>query len=259
MNENSKISHCSLDVNEEHLDLGKSAVATKLGLIKSLINLVDRPLSQLSFEETIELLLELALNLQYFEEQLYRNDEVYEDPLNRGDDLGNVRMIHQKIRVQDTQVLRDLGFSLQFLAHRAMEDHQRKENSYLKWQEALYHLILIDDLESEDILAAKQRIALLRKENQKLEHRNLQLYGRICELRDQKDKYHLIAKVFGSALRFEENRYQAFPGASPAVWDSMMKTSTDICTVGENGRHKEHPRKMSKAKNHKSQMDCLRW
>lgn len=110
----------------------------------------------------------------------YRNDEVFEDPLNRGDELGNVRMIHRKVPKVETEISHQLAEGLTQLAHEAFLRLRKQEATADLIDGLFYHLEEADDLESETIMGAKRRIAETRREL-RIAHRKMDNQSHIIE------------------------------------------------------------------------------
>ncbi len=207
----------------------------KLHTLEVLLKRVANPTWAVSPEDIFFLTLDLGLVLSESSEQTRLNPEVFEDPLNRGDALGNVLMISKKQSRQDTGLLREFGEHLLELTHLYQQRFRKEISNQGKLKELLPELERnqIDDVEAEDILAAKKKIVELRRENYKLDRRNESLW---IQLQKSKEDRHL--------------------STSSSPNESSERHTTKICTVRESGKPNSSSRKRKdSALNVDSQVD----
>jgi hypothetical protein len=156
---------------------GKTSLAEKLALLLKIVERADSANYAVSLEEIVELLLDLGTRLQNGCLNSQRNAEVFEDPQDRPDALGNVTMFHRSQRVDpQEELLQDFGEALTELAHRFYAKARAGEQSWKEWTEVVSTLDMYDDARSWDLLAAKRLVSKLRRENEKLDRRNEKLF-----------------------------------------------------------------------------------
>jgi len=150
-----------------------SALLGKINTLKALVERVERP--QASFQETeiLEVLFDFGLFVQDLGQNSTRNPEVFEDPLQQVDSLGNVLMKHKKISQTTSEFFSLLGQKILDLAHEGTLFHKHEERSDQMLKET--YLTDTDDIQAEETAVAKWKIGLLRREGkrQALETRRL--------------------------------------------------------------------------------------
>lgn len=168
-------------VIEEPIEEGIFHHHDRLLVLKKLIDVVEGATCAVVPEDIESLLLDLGLLLQEFSQEYHRNyTDVHEDPQNRGDALGNVKMINKKVPLAPDQ-LNLLGSGILNLVHKFRDQRRVMAKGYSIAQELTVDFGDYDDVESETILAAKKKIRFLRKENSRLDRRNETLYLRLLE------------------------------------------------------------------------------
>lgn len=278
-------SHNALIHSPEETQDPKTCYHDKLPLLLTLCKIgamVDHPIWAVSDEEIAELLIDLGCSLQNASQKLSLNDEVFEDPLNRSDVLGNVTMFHTKRKRQETQSLMHLGVALIEIADLFLK-HQLQANSIQQaWEEISHDLdqFSIDDHLSSDILAAKRQIIMLRKSNMKLDRRNERLWMRLKrknsnskpsnegpeeratflkQLVDNKtilSTFHNNGKHEWEELPFVK---MFMPDNKSLTDDKRALSHENICTVRDDEMLNTQSRKLEKRLNVSSQKDGLTW
>lgn len=236
--------------------LPKNPVVEKLECLLSVAKHSDNPSFAVSFEEITEILLDLGLHLSNSVEKRELNQDVFEDPFEKSDALGNVLMIHRQMKRPDTELLNALGRELLTLATAAFHRQQLEEIHSEDIEEISYHIDPYDDSRSEDILAAKRYIVRLRKDNEQLDWRNGYLASLLCK--KERSLWRLQDKIDTLYLRLEAaSIIQAF-GSKPSS-GSRKHCPLNVCTVEEDGNRKNQSRKLECAKKSESQLDNIRW
>jgi hypothetical protein len=111
----------------------------------------------------MELLSDIGVMLQtYNNERLELNPDIFEDPLNRGDALGNVRMIHKPQTLFDQNLLESLGDALLTLCHEYFLRWREGQRVATSIQDDDYGLGEWDMVRCEEIHVAKKLIKKLR-------------------------------------------------------------------------------------------------
>lgn len=207
-------------------------LAERYQMLSKIAQAAEKPVWAVTSEEIAELLLDLGclLNNSTLEEHLTK--DVFEDPLNRGDALGNVLMISKRHNPISGEWLKVVSETLLDLAHFALKTGRKQRQASLEWEELSPFLDShqFDDLESEEILAAKKKIRMLRTELMKSDRRNKNLWFRLHR---------------GKSSR-----------KSPS--ESHEHQTAKICTIRESGMHDNQSRKLVTAQNVDSQVD-FKW
>jgi hypothetical protein len=237
--------------DEEDLKVEKSSISLTLDLLKKICSRVDNPSVAVSLEDIVELCLEFGLYLQQVDVNLSPNFEVFEDPLNRGDALGNVKMISRKYHLEDLDLVHEIGTALLDATH-SIYSLQRKEIQNQKGFEDLY-LEEWDDVASEDILAAKQRIQSLRAENKRLDRRNERLY--ILKEKARKRRDRLVRRVQETLEAYKFTPLRGFY----AIESIFAIPGHKIKSLESNGRIEDRTRNSIDERIEDSQTDCLKW
>jgi hypothetical protein len=212
---------------------------------------VDNPTVAVSLEDIVELCLEFGIYLQQVGVNISPNAEVFEDPLNRGDALGNVKMISRKYHLEDLQLIHEIGTCLLDATH-SIYSLQGKVIQNQKDFEDLY-LEEWDDVSSEDILAAKQRIQYLRAENNRLDRRNERLYILLEKARTRRKRLLRRVQETLQACRFTPNR------GFQAIESIFAIPGHKIKSLESHGRIEDRTRNSIDERNEDSQTDCLKW
>jgi hypothetical protein len=166
------------------------SVEEKHNLLASLNHLVDNPSFSLRPDEILDLISDLGLMCRNYSRETWKvNPDIFEDPMNRSDSLGNVRMIHKTNHDQfQIDILHHLG---DHLCQTSSEFRKvlLKSGKLASTMEGLYPILgQFDDTESETILAGKRKIKDLRNDLFRAERKNSALVGENGRLRDKIDK-----------------------------------------------------------------------
>jgi hypothetical protein len=232
----------------------KANILSTLHSLLRMVDIIDNPSVAVSFEDLEELGLLFGTLLLDVNENLHLNPEVFEDPLNRSDSLGNVRMISRKIPAMDSQAFHVVGRVLLDALHEAHLVHERLEKTAQGWSSLM--IGSWDDTSTEEILSAKQFASRLRRENNRLENRNEKLYILRC-----KDKQRLLRQK-RSLLKVLASAYSSFHGRKTKLFELLEQNAREIglCTSDFMRLNKIRSRKSKVvSRSLKSQLDCLRW
>lgn len=225
-------------VNMEDIPEEKSPILEKLCLLKSIANIANNVHNCLSLEEIGELMLDLGSSLMGSQEDIRRNPEVFEDPLNKSDVLGNVQMIHKALKAYEHENLENFGEALVIITHSFLQANRKQKVLDFTSDEVYQDLDPFDDARSEDLLEAKKTIRRLRKEIGSLDRRNESLWYRLKF--EQNQKQH-SAKAIPPKRGQDKLVNLKFPGHEE---DDKKFVSVDELTPDANGLH-DHGEKES--------------
>lgn len=214
-------------------------------LLAHLQHIVDNPSFAVDFHEIEGLLLELGSllrNCSLFEQD---SPEIFEDPHQRSDCLGNVLMRRSVQHHSDQEIIEKIGDGLLDLVHQAAELYRKGRALDSKVTQVSAQIGDFDDTESESILAAKAKIVKLRRDNCRLESRNWRLYSRLESMRIQ----------LKAARKLKASRSCQ---ATSASGSKAQSPGIDVMSISME-ESQDHPRKMTKTNSLESQTDCLRW
>lgn len=230
----------------------KSHLTSRLELLLTVSRNVDQPAWAISFEEIQELLLNLGSILTQVEIDKRLNKDVFEDPLNRGDALGNVLMISKLKHRHEERIFEPLGEAILGLVHDAADLHQRQQRQGELIEALTYSLGEFDDTETEKILTAKTKVAALRKDNDRLERRNQALWARNEELTTRHlkdcDRINRLSDQVASLTTF------AFDSIVKMTEDLGLRSGFNVKTNRNRSRNA-----VPNVKNNESQKDGLQW
>jgi hypothetical protein len=238
--------------NEDNFETPLSNTHQKLLLILQIIEKVENPSVDLSFLEITDLLSDVAeLLLQAADRPSGENPDVFEDPLNRGDDLGNVRMISHKIPRAQQETCKEIGFLIYYILYK-----YRMQISDLRHYESLVEEIDFrtgdwDLVECEDSLKSKARISMLRKDNYRLDQKNYRLTCRLhrAERRIEKLRSYNKSLMLLNLFLACRSRSKSSPNASPTQFvpardSGLTNSELEIRRCHKSGN---------------SQIDSLKW
>jgi hypothetical protein len=258
-------------------------IIARLQMLLTIAQKVENPSFAVTFEEIIELLLDFGVMCQNSHIYNSRGDDIHDDPLDRTDSLGNILMIHRRMKATDSEILETLGDEIVNLASLAFARFQVQEKYELDADKLFYQIDPSDDTSSESLLDAKRLIAHIRKENLRLDRRNsrlyekLQHYKRLCKTEiDYKALYknsnqnYLDLKQRVSELRTKAdvNDLQALleelktnQRIQSLQRTSVRKTTSlkDICTVDDDEKSISRTRNSKEDGLSDSQLESLKW
>jgi len=238
-------------------DLGKEPyISLTFDTLQQIYRRVDNGPVAVSFEDILGLTQELAVFLQNLAQNLRLNPDVFEDPLNRGDPLGNVLMISKKMSLRDHRIGLALGAKIQDLCHDAQQVLHRTKQADESWEDVDYHLDSWDNLSSEEILAAKQKIRSLRIENEKLDRRNEALYRR---LEKQTNRANRLALFLDYLYRPWRPLYRE--KIRLLLKETSVKSKKNSDFMSDSGlQDKSQSRKLDSSEEQSlKQTNCLKW
>lgn len=228
----------------------------RLKVLLVLVERLENPSFAVSEEDLLGILFDLSALIRNADGSKRLNPDIHEDPADRSDDLGNVRMIHRPLFRPGPKFYEELADKLQMIAHQSLCQLKKELDLLADEDFVAQNLEYWDDNEATDLLAARKRIAILRKENEKLDRRNSVLFERIEE--ERRRKYNVLEK-----LEILEQKYQAAQiiqayGNTPSV-KPKRTIPTGICTSDENGFDSTRSRKSNESKLLDSQLENLKW
>jgi hypothetical protein len=251
----------------------KPSLAAKLSLLKMLVERTESACWAVSFEEILDLLLNVGLILQDISEKTDLGTAVGEDPRGGPDALGNVKMFHRRVyRGNEEELLHSIGTKLLDLCHEAYIHRDRSDRHKSSFDYILDDLKLDqwDDVGTEEFLAAKRRCGQLRRDNIRLDRRNESLW---IQLQKEKKALEDLASKFPEGRQFLPKwALKTRMGFGVAYHDSEIVThpkprfvkTTNTASgpdirSGEKGMHSQRPRKSKEAQNADSQTNGLSW
>jgi len=236
----------------------KSDNTNRLLLLLKMAEVADSQSCAVSFEEISELLYDMGLRLSNGEFLSQRNEDVFEDPLNRGDPLGNVRMIHKRFSIPDQGLAESFGKFLVFVVRELVLLRKTKTASWDNWDAILPLIEAYDDTASEEILAAKERIVMLRRDLERLDRRNEALFVRLQKAIDGRErlKAHYALKILNLLEVIDQLKTYI---ESLHLNDLVKQQSTLNSCSGESELLQNRSRKPTEARNQHSQLDFIDW
>jgi len=255
-------------------------VSERYKILTNLANLADNPTWAVDFDELSLLLLDVGLLLSQTQEKLGRNPTILEDPLNRGDALGNVLMIRKQNSGKDHELLSKIGLALQDIVHQARDIHKSQDHWDEDTSQLTFDLGEFDDAESVSLLKAKKKLAFVRKQNFQLDRKNSRLVRQLDQQKKQlaklrnlipeKDRKVFVEKSYSFSTRSPHKNSLALPEEGEITVQPLTPTpltKPDANDLGSNiscldsmSSSSERSRNSSRRQGHKeSQLDCLEW
>lgn len=230
-----------------------------LDRLKTLLKIVERvenPSFAISEEDLLGILFDLSAVIRNADGAKPLNPDIHEDPRDRSDDLGNIRMIHKPLFRPSPKFYEALADKLAMIAHQSLCQLKKELDLLADEDFVAQNLEYWDDHEATELLNARKRISLLRKDNEKLDRRNAVLFDRVEE--ERRRKYNVLER-----LETLEQKYQA-----AQILQAYGKTSSvkpkrtipvGICTSDENGIDSTRTRNSNESKLFDSQLENLKW
>jgi hypothetical protein len=214
--------------------------ADRIRMLERILASVDNPSLAPSYLQIVETLYDFGLLIRQASEDCRLGIEVIEDPLDRSDSLGNVRMIQRPLSGQQTDHLRKLGDQVCLLAHNFLRTRSRENQLVNEEAQADFFLDDWELVKFEDRLSAKRYLRQLKIENRRLDFRNEGLWIRLQKTLKRVAWLNYLRKFVNAVVKKPNTDIDFFHGNRLSLSSSNMKLE-----LTENG---------------KSRMtDCLSW
>lgn len=235
-------------------------ISERLALLKRIADRADAPSFAVSVEEIAEILLDLGTIVKTLNGSGKLNPDIHEDPLDRSDDRGNIRMIHKPLFRPPQDFYEALGENIQQFGHQVLATSRKQLYRLADEDFVAQHLEYWDDHEATDLLAARKRVAILRNDNSLLVSRNFYLYGKLI---DQKEKLERKIGRLQDQLDLETNLKRimlnqfAFNITIPVI--SVNSYPSRNCTSDEDGETSIQTRNLEDVSKSESQLKSIQW